>query len=70
MQGSTELNTLFEMKFQKFIKIKIRRKTEKELQHFQDMQISDEEEDKSSVSSVWAALNGYYFQTEKYLLYD
>ena len=45
-----ELNALIENKFQKFVKNKKRRKTEKELQHFQDMQISDDES-KKSISS-------------------
>ena len=34
-------------KFQKFVKNKKRRKTEKELQHFQEMQISDNESKKN-----------------------
>ena len=32
-----ELNSLIENKFQKFVKNKKRRNTEKELQHFQEM---------------------------------
>ena len=42
---------LIEKKFHKFVKNKKRRKTEKELQHFQEMQISDDER-KKSVSSL------------------
>ena len=41
----------YQEKFQKFVINKKRRKTEKELQHFQEMQISDDESDKSS--SAW-----------------
>ena len=37
LKKNKELNALIEKKFQKFVK----RKTEKELQHFQDMLISD-----------------------------
>ena len=40
-KSNKELNALFETKFQKFVKKKKRRKTELELQHFQQMQISD-----------------------------
>ena len=39
-KSNKELNALFEKKFHKFVKNKKRRKTEKELQHFQEMQIS------------------------------
>ena len=41
-KSNKELNALIEKKFQKFVKKKKRRKTEKELQHFQKMQISDD----------------------------
>ena len=50
-KSNKELNALIEKKFQKFVKHKKRRKTEKELQHFQEMQISDDE-GKKSVSSL------------------
>ena len=49
-KSNKELNALIEKKFQKFFKAKKRRKTEIELQHFQEMQISDSES-KKSVSS-------------------
>ena len=45
-----ELNGRIEKKFQKFVKNKKRRKTEKALQHFQKRQISDDES-KKSISS-------------------
>ena len=45
-----ELNVLIEKKFRKFVKNKKRRKTEKELQHFKEIQISDDES-KKSISS-------------------
>ena len=45
-----ELNALIERKFQKFLKNKNSRKSGKELQHFQGMQIPDEES-KKSISS-------------------
>ena len=48
--SNKELNALIEKKFQKYVKNKKRRKTEKELQHFQKMQISDSGS-KKSVSS-------------------
>ena len=48
-KSDKELNTLIKQKIQKFVKNKKRRKTEKKLQHFQEMQISDS---KKSVSSV------------------
>ena len=41
-KSNEELNTLIEKKVQKFVKNKKRMKTEKELQHFQEMQISDD----------------------------
>ena len=41
-KSNKELNALIEKKIQKFVKNKKRKKTEKELQHFQDMQISDD----------------------------
>ena len=49
-KSNKELNALIEKKFQKFVENKKRRNTEKELQHFQEMQISDEES-KKSISS-------------------
>ena len=36
-KSNKELNALIEKKFQKFVKNKKRRKTEKKLQHFQEM---------------------------------
>ena len=36
-KSNKELNALIEKKFQKFVETKKRRKTEKELQHFQEM---------------------------------
>ena len=36
-KSNKELNALIEKKFQKFVKNKKRRKTEKELQHFLEM---------------------------------
>ena len=36
-KSNKQLNALIESKFQKFVKNKKRRKTEKELQHFQEM---------------------------------
>ena len=41
-RSNKELNALIEKQFQKFVKNKKRRKTEKELQHFQEMYISDD----------------------------
>ena len=41
-KSNKELNALIEKKFQKFVKNKKRKKTEKELQHFQEMPISDD----------------------------
>ena len=38
-KSNRELNALIEKKFQKFVKNKKRRKTEKELQHFEKIQI-------------------------------
>ena len=46
-----ELNAVIEKNFQKIVKNKKRRKTEKALQHFQEIQISDDES-KKSVSSL------------------
>ena len=40
-KSNNELNTQIEKKFQKFIKNKKRRKTEKEPKNFQDTQLSD-----------------------------
>ena len=50
VKNNKELNALMEKKFQKFVKTKKRRKTKKKLQHFQEMQISDDES-KYSISS-------------------
>ena len=50
-KSNNELNALIDKKFQTFVKNKKRRKTEKELQHFQEMQISDDES-KKSISSL------------------
>ena len=41
-KNSKELNNLIEKKFQKFFKNKKRRKTEKELNHFKEMQFSND----------------------------
>ena len=41
-KSNKELNALIEKKFQKFVKNKKMRKTEKEHQHFQEIQISDD----------------------------
>ena len=49
-KSDKELNTLIEKKFQKFVQNKKRRKTEKELQQFQEIHISDNER-KISISS-------------------
>ena len=49
-KNNKELNALIEEKLQKFVKNKKKRKTEKELQHFQEMQITDDES-KKSISS-------------------
>ena len=46
-KSNKELYALIEKNFQKLVKNKKRRKTEKELQHFQEMQISDDESKKS-----------------------
>ena len=46
-KSNNELNALIEKKFQKFV----RRKTEKELQHFQEIQISDDES-KKRISNI------------------
>ena len=51
VKSNKELNVLIKKKFQKFVKNKKRWKTEKELQHFQEMQSSDNER-KNSVSSL------------------
>ena len=50
-KSNKELNDLITKKFQKFVKNKKRRKTGKALQHFQQMQISDDES-KKSVSNL------------------
>ena len=56
-KSNKELNALVEKKSQKFVKNKKRRKTEKELQHFQEMQISDDKS-KKSVSSFAESVKG------------
>ena len=45
-KSNKELNALIEKKIKKFVKNKKRRNTEKELQHFKEMQISDDESKK------------------------
>ena len=47
-KSNKELNALIEKKFQKFMNFKKRRKTEKELQHFYKIQISDIESKRAS----------------------
>ena len=54
-KSNKELNALIKKKFQEFVKNKKRRKTEKELLHFQEMQISDDER-KKSISSFAESL--------------
>ena len=49
-KSNKKLNALIEKKFQKFVKNKQWRKTEKELQHFQEMLISDDKCKKSILS--------------------
>ena len=56
--SNKELNALIEKKFQKFVKNKKNRKIEKELQHFQEMQISDDERKKSVFSLVESIESG------------
>ena len=51
MKEHNKLNAIIGKKFQKFVKNKKRRKTEKELQHFQEIQISNNENKKSV--STW-----------------
>ena len=48
--SNKELNALIEKKFQKFVETNKRRKTEKELQHFYEMQILDDKSMKSIFS--------------------
>ena len=50
-RSNKELNALIEKKIQKFVKNKKRRKTGKELQHFQEIHISDDKSNKN-VSSL------------------
>ena len=50
-KNTKELNALIEKKFQNFVTNKERRKIEKELQHIQEMQVSDDES-KKTVSSL------------------
>ena len=54
-KNNKKLNALIEKKFQKFVKNKRRSKTENELQHFQEMQHSDDES-KMSISSCAESL--------------
>ena len=49
-RNNKELNALIEKKFLKFVKNKKRRKTEKKVEHFQEMQISGDES-KKNISS-------------------
>ena len=49
-KSNKDINALIEKKFQKFVKNKARMKSKKEVQHFQEMQISDNES-KKSISS-------------------
>ena len=51
-KNNKELKAPIEKKIQKFVKNKKRRKTQKELQYFQDIQISDNESKKSISSSA------------------
>ena len=46
-KSNKKLNALIGKKLHKYVKIKKRRKTEKELQHFQNMKISDDKSEKS-----------------------
>ena len=46
-QNKKELNALIEKKFQIFVKNKKKRKTKKEIKHFQELQVSNDEEEKS-----------------------
>ena len=57
-KSNKELNALIEKKFQKCVKNKKRRKTKKELQYFQEMQISDNESKKSVFSVVESVVSG------------
>ena len=60
-KSKKQLNALIEKKFQKFVKNKKRRKTEKELQHFQEMQIFDDESKKNVSSLVESVESGKNF---------
>ena len=57
-KSDKELNALIERKFQKFVKNKRRRNKEKELQHFQEIQISDNESKKSISTLAESVENG------------
>ena len=57
-KSNKELNALIEKKFQKFVKNKKRRKTEKELLHFQEMQKSDDKSKKSISSFAESVASG------------
>ena len=50
-KSNKELNALIEKKFQKFVKNKKRKKTEIQLEHFQEIPISDDES-KTNISSL------------------
>ena len=57
-KSNNELNVLNEKIFQILVEKKKRMKTEKELQHFQDMQISDNESKKSIFSLAESVESG------------
>ena len=57
-KGNEELNVLIEKKFQNFVKNKKWKKTEKELQDFQETLISDDESKKSVSSSAESVKSG------------
>ena len=57
-KSNKELNALIEKKFKKFVKNKKRRKTEKELWHFQETQISDNKDKKSVLSMAESVKSG------------
>ena len=55
--SNKELNTLIEKKFQKFVENKKKKKIEKELQHFQKIQLSDVENIISVSTMAFSAEN-------------
>ena len=62
-KSNKELNALIEKNIQNFFKNKKRRKTEKGLKHFQEMQISDNEDKEKSclpVSNEKQARTNYF----------